>query len=65
MVPLAGLPGRDEAGEDRVLRLSRGDGNDIRQDALKPWHFPVSALGEHPLHIDAEVNRAGARRAVP
>lgn len=60
---LAGPSGRDEAGEDGSLRTGGCDGHDVRQDALKPRHFPIRACREHPLHIDAEHSAclAGAR----
>ena len=39
--------------------------NDVRQDALKPGHLPFGPLSKHPLHVNAEVNRGLAWRAVP
>jgi hypothetical protein len=39
--------------------------NNVRQDTLKPGHLPFRALGKHPLHIDAKMNRDLAGRTVP
>src|SRR3954463_15115665 len=55
---------RDEAGEDRPFRMGCGDGDDIRHDAREPRHLPVSALGKHSLHIDADMNRGFSGRSI-
>ena len=47
---LTGLVGRDEAGEDRLFRVDGSDGQDIRQDAIKPGHLPFGALGKNSLY---------------
>jgi hypothetical protein len=62
---LAGLLRRDEPRKNGFLGSGCRDGNDVWQDARKPGHLPFCALAKHSLHINAKMNRAFARRAVP
>lgn len=53
----AGPSGRYEAGEDRPLWMSCRDSHDVGQHPTEPWRLPLGVLGEHPLHVDAQVDR--------
>lgn len=61
---LTGTTRRDEAGEDRFLRMGGSDRQDVGQDPLQPRHSPLGAFGKHPLHVHAEMNRRLPGRAV-
>ena len=54
---LAGLLRRNEAREDGPLGMGGRDRDDVRQDARQPRHRPIRASREHPLHVDAEMDR--------
>ena len=54
---LARLSGGYEARKNGSFRVRRRDRDDVRQHSLEPRHFPFRSFGEHPLHIDAKVDR--------
>jgi hypothetical protein len=57
--------GRDEAVKTVPSGRFCRDGHDIRRNPIEPWRSPLGVLGEHPLHVDAEVDRVVAGRSQP